>query len=222
MGGQSHASRRTESPVPRGGDEPTYQSAAAHSSDAADALTRLAALPGGRSNVVKGRFKKQDSDRWDVFVSYCKPDQKYWKRISTFLVPMRRHGVKIYSYDIVQPGAVILDGARSALLTSIVAVLLMSADYLASGLMDLELPSLLDQVEVYGARILWLQVGLFDSSYMKRLTRYQKVGAGSDPLDSLSGPQRDAVYLELVEAIRSNLDQIRGDQNPPTDVPEET
>jgi hypothetical protein len=87
------------------------------------ASTQLSRRPGEPNNVIKGRFPERPPDAWDVFVSYCERDQPYWERIETHLTPMRRAGVKIYSYDMVEPGAVIREDARSALLTSVVAVL---------------------------------------------------------------------------------------------------
>jgi hypothetical protein len=118
---------------------------------------------------------------------------------------MRRAGVKIYSYDMVEPGAVIRDEARSALLTSVVAVLLISVDYLASDLMDHELPDLLEQAEQRGTRILRLQVDNCDLSGMGRLTRYEQAGAGKSPLERLRGPRQDDIYIELLEATRKRL-----------------
>jgi hypothetical protein len=185
------------------------------------ATTQLNTNSGESDNVIRGKFGEQEPYHWDVFVSHCKKDRRYWNRINTILVPMRRKGVRIYSYDMVEPGAVIREEARSAMLTSAVVVLLMSADYIASALMEHELPDLLDQVENHGRRILWLQVGRFDSKSMGRLTRYQKVGAESSPLDSLSGPERDSIYMDLVEAVWNRLNECGRCPSSPTVTPEE-
>jgi hypothetical protein len=169
------------------------------------ASMQLSAHPGDPSNIIRGRFPEPPPDLWDVFVSYCEKDRPYWERIETHLTPMRRAGVKIYSYDMVEPGAVIRDEARSALLTSVVAILLISVDYLASDLMDGELPDLLEQAEQRGTRMLTLQVGNCDLSGMERLTRYQRVGARASPLNRLREPKQDDIYVELLEAIRKRL-----------------
>jgi hypothetical protein len=104
-----------------------------------------------------------------------------------------------------EPGTSIQDETRSALLTSAVAVLLMSQDYIASGLMEREFLELLDQAEHRDKYILWLQVGLFRSRRTERLKRYKKIGAGSPPLDQLSGPKRDAIYMDLANVIWKRL-----------------
>jgi internalin A len=178
---------------------------------------QLSAQQGEPSNVIKGRFPEPPHDRWDVFVSYCARDRHYWKRIEIHLTPMCREGVKIYSYDMVEPGVVIRDEARSALLTSVVAILLISVDYLASDLMDHELPDLLEQAEHRDARILTLQVGNCDLSGMERLTRYQRVGgAEASPLNRLRQPKQDDIYIELLKVIKRRLVECNRDPKPLT------
>jgi hypothetical protein len=161
--------------------------------------------PEESGKVIKGRFPDPPPDTYDVFVSYCERDQPYWDQIETHLRPMcRRYGVKVYSYDMIEPGAVIRDEARSALTTSVVTVLLISKHYLASDLLERELLDLLEQTE-RGTRILRLQVGTCDLSDWDMLTKYQQVGAGKPPLDRLREPRKDEIYVELLEAIRRRL-----------------
>lgn len=160
------------------------------------------------NNVIHGPFPDPPPDSWDVFVSYCQKDQPYWGRIETHLMPIRREGVKIYSYDMVEPGIVIREEARSALLSSVVAVLLISADYLASDLMGSELPDLLERAE-RGTRMLTLQVGNCDLSDIDRLTKYQRVGARMPPLNRLREPKQDDIYIELLKAIKKRLRECK-------------
>jgi TIR domain len=188
------------------------------------ATMRPTVRSGEPDNVVKGKFPKPPPDTWDVFVSFCEKDRPYWERIKTHLEPMWREGVKIYYYDMVEPGSIIREKARSALLTSVVAVLLISADYLASDLTEHELPDLLRQAEQHGGtRMLVLQVGSCDLSGMDRLTRYQRVGARERPLNRLREPKQDDIYVELLGAIKKRL--IECDRYPKSstaDAPEGT
>ena len=163
--------------------------------------------PGGPDNVIEGKFPKPPQDPWDVFVSYCPKDRRYWKRIAIHLTRLRRGGARIYSYDMVEPGTVIKEEARYALQTSIVAVLLVSVDYLASDLMENELLDLLEQAEQRGTRMLRLQVGKCNLAGMDRLTQYQRVGARKPPLNRLREPNQDDIYSELTDVIEKILRQ---------------
>lgn len=166
---------------------------------------QLSPPQGPPDNVVEGRFPKPPTEPWDVFVSYCAKDQRYWKRIKLHLTRLRREGTRIYSHDIVEPGSVIQEEARYALETSVVAVLLISIDYIASDLMENELPDLLEQAEQRGTRMLRLQVGNCNLSGMDRLTKYKRVGARRPPLNRLREPNQDDIYAELTEVIEKTL-----------------
>ncbi len=186
------------------------------------ASTQLSAHSEGTDNVIRGKFGEQQSYCCDIFVSYSKEDQKYWDRINKYLVGLDREGFKIRSHYMVEAGTVIEDSVRAALLESAVVVLLMSQDYIASDLMKREFPALLDQVEENHACILWLKIGVFDPTHMERLTRYQKVGGRSPPLDSISPQKRNDIYLDLVNAIRKRLSERKRFPNPSCSIPEET
>ena len=185
--------------------------------------------PGSHSgeshNVIRSRFPQPppDSDRSDVFISYCEKDQAYLERIEIHLKPIRDKGVQIYRYDMVEPGAVVKDEAQSALFTSVVAVLLISADYLASDLMQHELPDLLERAEVGGTRVLRLDVGTCDLSDWERLTRYQRVAGNAPPLNRLRGSRQDVIYVELLKAIKKRLIECgRYAKSSTADTPEGT
>lgn len=159
---------------------------------------------GDSGNVVRGRFPGRQPDAYDVFVSYCPKDKRYWEEIDTFLVNMHRQEIGIYSHNTLRAGAEIKKEVQAALLSSVVAVLLLSQDYIASDLMDQELPDLLERVE-QGTLILTLHVGKFDAYNLDRIAKYRRVGAEYKPLNRLGRADREEVYLELVSAIRNTL-----------------
>lgn len=161
-------------------------------------------IGGDSNNVVRGRFPKPNSDGYDVFVSYCPKDQRYWKEIDEYLVNIRREKARIYSHKTLRAGTKIEEEVRSALMSSVVAVLLLSQAYIASELMEQELPDLLDRVE-QGTLILTLHVGKFDTYNLGRIAQYQRVGAEYKPLNKLGPADREEVYLELVTEVRNSL-----------------
>jgi hypothetical protein len=167
--------------------------------------------PEKTGKVIVGPFPEPPEDRWDVFISYSSADRSFAERIRTHLKPIENSGVKIFDYDMVEPGAVVRDEARNALSTSVVAVLLISADYIASDLiMNHDLPDLLERAEEKGehggrTRILRLNARTADLSDMPRLIKYQEVGAGKRPLDLLPKPEREVIYVDLLKAIKRRL-----------------
>jgi hypothetical protein len=171
----------------------------------AAAAMRLDPGSGNPGKVIRGKFPLREPDRYDVFVSYWHDDQRFWNEIIPFLEPLKRNKITIYSYDMVEPGGQIRKEAQAALMSSAVAVLLLSQDYIASDLMTSELPNLLERVEE-GTLMLTVHVGLHDAHGLDRVTRYQRVGDSyGKPLEELSKPKRKHVYLELVQAIRGKL-----------------
>jgi hypothetical protein len=164
-------------------------------------------------NIVRGRFPEppepepQPPPTCDIFLSYCRRDIEFAKRISdTFLKRLKDSGVLVYDEATIEPGAVIKEEEESALLDSVVAVLLISQDYFASDAINDELPKLLERASKGSTHVLRLDVGPWDQSEMESLTRYRQVGAGKPPLARMHRwVDRDDVFLELVGAIRRRL-----------------
>jgi hypothetical protein len=161
-------------------------------------------LPVGEQGTKQGQSK--DPYHCDIFVSYCKEDKKYWDQIDKFLYDVHQEGYIFYSYRTIKPGGEIERDTASALLTSAVAILLMSQNYISSGLMKSEFLGLLDEAERNDKYILWIQIGEFRSRQAKRIERYQKVGGpDAQPLNQLRPSQRDTIYAGLTDVIMEKL-----------------
>lgn len=160
---------------------------------------------GKSNNVIRGRFPKRTPDKYDVFVSYCKDDEKYWKVIDKHLYHLRIGHVKIYSHDMIEPGKRIHEEVRAALESSVVAVLLLSQNYVSSGLMQSELPGLLQRAES-GTLILTVYAESIVPYGLDRIMEYKQVGPGRDkPLNKMKPADRQEVYVKLAEAITDKL-----------------
>jgi hypothetical protein len=170
---------------------------------------QLSSPSGGWGKVIKGRFPPPSPDRWDIFLSYCDKDRKFADRIVVHLKPFENSGVRIYSHNTLKAGLIVEEKARSALRTSVVVILLVSADYMASELMKQEFPDLLDQAELRGAQMLWVLAGRCRLNNMKRLTGYQQVRAQEaaldKPLDKMQKQSQDEVYVVLLDSVEEKL-----------------
>jgi hypothetical protein len=109
---------------------------------------------------------------------------------------MRRQHRKI------RPGQVWREEIVSALSRAKVAVLLVSANFVASDFIaEEELPPLLDAARRRGTQIIWVPVGacLFREA---GLGEYQAAHNPAEPLEGMSPAKRNAVLVEICETIR--------------------
>ncbi len=146
--------------------------------------------------------------RTQIFVSYSHADGDWLKRLQVHLKPLERAGL-IDRWDDTK----ILSGMdwkkeiRKALDAARVAVLLISADFLASDFIAAdELPPLLAAAETKGATILPLIVGLSLFEHTPELSRFQAVNPPSRPLKGLSEAEQDTILVALANRIRGLAD----------------
>lgn len=146
------------------------------------------------------------AERTQVFISYSHQDAVWLKRLQTHLAPLKRKGAIDYWDDTrIQPGARWREEITQALATAKVAVLLVSADFLASDFIATnELPPLLVAAQQARARI--FPVIVSPCGYKHSLLEpFQAVNDPSKPLIQLSKATREAIFVKLTEAIEEAL-----------------
>src|SRR5690349_16513348 len=96
-----------------------------------------------------------------VFISYSHKDKRWLNRLQTHLKPLVRDGVlDIWVDTMIDPGGKWRDEIRAAIDSARVALLIVSAEFLASDFIATdELPPLLEAAEKDGVRILPLIAG---------------------------------------------------------------
>lgn len=151
-----------------------------------------------------------------VFISYSHTDKKWRDDLDTHLKPYLRGGLIVsWSDQQIAPGSEWFKEIQTALANSKVAVLLVSAEFLASDFIhEHELGPLLKEAKQGGVRILWVPVR--DSAYKQTaLKDYQAALSPDTPLAAMTKANRDSAWVRICEAIKKAID-ISDDSNDAT------
>ncbi len=144
--------------------------------------------------------------RTKVFISYSHKDQKWLERLQVHLKPLEDEGL-IDRWDDTRIGAGDdwYEEIGQALNDTIAAILLVSADFLASDFIrNDELPPLLAAAENEGVRI--LPVILSPSRFSKTpLGRFQSVNPPSDPLIGMEKVNQEALLVKVADEVEAAL-----------------
>jgi hypothetical protein len=145
-------------------------------------------------------------DHTTVFVSYCRKDLKYLERLQVHLTDLARKGlIDLWSDTKITPGANWREEIRSAIEAAAVAVLLVSADFIASQFIaENELPPLLKSAETRGTVILPVILSPcgFDFS---PLSQFQAANDPSKPLTKMNGHQKEELWNKVAKIIRDAI-----------------
>jgi hypothetical protein len=143
-------------------------------------------------------------ERTKVFISYSHEDEKWVQRLRVHLKPLTRlHKIEIWDDTKIQAGSKWQDNIQEAMDGALVAVLMISANYLASDfVVNDELPHLLKAAEVEGATILLLILSPCGFKN-ETLYRFQAVNNPDEPLINVSEGEQEAVFARVAESIEA-------------------
>jgi hypothetical protein len=136
------------------------------------------------------------TSRNKVFISYSHQDKKWLRRLQVHLKPLEWEG-KLECWDDtrIRAGARWREEIEQALAEAKVAVLLISADFLASDFIaENELPPLLARAKENGATILPVIVGHSQFRNTENLSRFQAVNDPKKPLFGALGKNTQALF----------------------------
>jgi Subtilase family/TIR domain len=144
--------------------------------------------------------------RTKVFISYSHKDRRWLERLQTHMRTLTREGtVEVWDDSLISPGSNWRAEIQQALATTKVAVLLISADFLASDFVATdEVPELLKAAEEDGATILSLI--LSPSRFMQtQLAKFQGLNSPDKPLIRLVKWRQEEILVETTEEVMKAL-----------------
>lgn len=145
--------------------------------------------------------------RPNVFISYSHSDRDYLDRLLVHLKPLEKEGlIDLWVDTRLRAGDRWKREIGRALSRATVAVLLVSADFLASDFItDNELPPILRNAEEQGTRIIPLIVKPCRFTRDKNLRHFQAINDPSESLIQLSVAQQEAFYDSVAAEVEKTL-----------------
>ncbi len=140
-----------------------------------------------------------------VFISYAREDEPWREKVTTALRPFVRPPNSIWSDADIGGGEQWRAVIDEALQKTKVAILLVTADFLASDfIVEHELPTLVKAAKQNGLALLWVAVG--DSGYEETaLKDFQAANDPRQPLRGLSASEVDEVLVSLGKQVKMGL-----------------
>jgi hypothetical protein len=145
--------------------------------------------------------------RPNVFISYSHSDREYLDRLLVHLKPLEREGlIDLWVDTRLRAGDRWKKEIEKALARATVAVLLVSADFLASDFItDNELPPILRKAEEQGTRIIPLIVKPCRFTRDKGLRHFQAINDPNESLIQLSSGRQEAYYDSVAAEVEKTL-----------------
>jgi hypothetical protein len=149
----------------------------------------------------------QRPSRTGVFISYSHADEQWLRRLQVHLAPLERDGgFEFWDDTKIRPGEQWSKEISAALRRAKAAVLIVSADFLASRfIMEKELPSLLAAASDEGAIVLNVVASPCRYLETSALSGFQAVNPPNRPLSLMSAHEREEVFYRVSIAVEAAL-----------------
>jgi hypothetical protein len=148
-------------------------------------------------------------DRSQIFISYSHQDAKWLARLRVHLKPLERdYGIVIWDDTEIKPGSSWRAEIAKSISSAKVAILLISADFLASDFIaNDELPHLLQAANTEGAIILPIVVSPSLFLQTPTLAKFQTVNDPAKPLTGLPRAAQEAIFVRVSEIIQRSFSE---------------
>lgn len=151
----------------------------------------------------------QKDQKKSVFVSYSHADSEWLKRVKVHLKPLERNSIiEIWEDTRIQTGDKWKEEIEKALANSHAAILLVSADFLASDfIIENELPQLLKLAQEQGTRIFQVIISPCCFDETEQLSQFQAVNSASKTLIEMDRGDQERLLLQLAKNILSHVNR---------------
>ncbi len=142
-----------------------------------------------------------------VFISYCHKDAEHLDRLHIHLKPLEKQGI-IETWDDtkIKVGDQWQDKISEALKSAGVAILIISADFLASDfIVDNELPPILENAQTNGTRIVPIILKPCRFSRDKHLSKFQALNPPENPVQGMTEIKQEELWDRLAQIIETEL-----------------
>ncbi len=163
------------------------------------------ALKNPQVYLLAARLPDKQKKR-SVFISYSHVDRPYMERLLVHLKPLEKEGlIDLWVDTRLKAGDLWKKQIENALENANVAILLVSADYLASDfIINNELPPLLLKAEQRGTRIIPLVIKPCRFARDHNLNHFQAVNDPTEALIKLTEAERETYYDSVANAVEKS------------------
>lgn len=171
---------------------------------------------GGNLFLINEKEKKADHQKTSqvgkkntIFISYSHEDKKHLKRLHVHIKPLEKKGlVDVWDDTKIKTGDKWRDQIETALSKAAIAILIISADFLASDfIVDNELPPILKKAALEGTLV--LPVILKPCRFLRedRLSQFQALNPPDKPILSMSEVEQEEMWDKLSQTIEIELNR---------------
>ena len=167
-------------------------------------LDELLRLQRRRRTLWRSAMQRIPSEpRSSIFISYSHKDREYLERLQVHLKPLEEAGlIEVWDDTRIKAGDKWKSSIESALRRAAVAILLISADFLASEfIVKNELPPLLRAAEQKGTVVLPLVVKPSRFVRDPNLSVFQALNDPAKPVIALTPAEQESLYAALAERV---------------------
>jgi tetratricopeptide (TPR) repeat protein len=156
-------------------------------------------------STFKSASKKNIAPTQKIFISYSHKDKEYLDRLHIHLEAYGEKDLEVLDDTKIEAGSLWEDWINKAINLAKVAVLLVSADFLASNFInENELPPLMEAASREKLKILIVILGTCDF-LNHSLSKFQTINSPDKPLAKMSLNERDEIWLKLKGEIKKYL-----------------
>ena len=156
------------------------------------------------------RLPSSSAGRTGIFISYSHSDARWVKRLREHLKPLERMAeIDLWDDSRIRPGEKWREAISGAIENSRIAILLVSASYLASDFVASdEIPKLLEESKKKGLVIFQLIVSPCRFQQTPNLADFQALNPPNQTLLEMSAAEQQRTFVRLTEAVHEQLTLI--------------